>query len=57
MEDMIKKLILVLILLVVFEHIVKERFQDDKTKRTQKYEYNGKYKDPKRERIVEHIGE
>ena len=57
MENMIKKLILVLVLLVVFEHIVKERFQDDKTKRTQKYEYHGKYKDPKRERIVEHIGE
>ena len=55
MMDMIKTLILVLALLITLEHIIKQ--QADIKKPVQKYEYKGKYKDPKRERIVEHIGE
>lgn len=56
MNNILKKLILVLVLLVIFEHIIKESFWDNE-KTVRKYEYKGKYKDEKKERIVEHIGE
>lgn len=53
---MIKKLILILSFLVVLDYIAK-RNSNAVFKKTTKYEYNGKYKDPHKERIVEHIGE
>jgi hypothetical protein len=55
MEDMIRKLILILLILVALEHIIKEKISE--STKIKKYEYKGKYKDPKHERIVERIGE
>ena len=53
---MIKKLILILFILVILDFIIKNNFDNQVLKKETKYEYNGKYKDPHKERIVEHIG-
>lgn len=53
---MIKKLILILIALFFIDYTFKVFFFEEKNV-IKKYEYKGKYKDKKKERIVEHIGE
>ena len=50
---MIKKLILILSILVIIDYAIKVFYFGPKDV---KYEYKGKYKDEKKERIVEYIG-
>jgi len=53
---MIKKMILILTIMVMIDYIIKHNSSVEKQS-NKKYEYKGKYKDEKKERIVEYIGE